>query len=171
MNSLAPRRAGRNDRMGRMHRYIGTLGLMAVLALYGCDEDALLGPPDPALAPLVGQWNGTTFHVAPQAAPGAGFDVIAQGGTFVLEIEPSGRYAAILESGGVVNGELGVITVDGNKMTQTPTSPPSDPSEVEWGMEGENHLTLDGEGEFDFNFDGVPDPAIVHIELDRISQS
>jgi len=153
--------------MGRTRVRGGWLWLIVPMVLVGCDEDDLLGTPDPALDPMVGAWNATEFRVSPAAAPALGFDVIAQGGTFAMEIEPSGRYAAVLGFEGLVSTELGVVTVDGNQLIQTPQSPPGDPVTIDWSMPGPDRLILDGESEFDFDQNGTPDPAIVHIDLTR----
>jgi hypothetical protein len=152
-----------------LRRRLPLVLLPLVLALGGCDEDDLLGPNDPALEPLVGEWRATSFRVEPTAAPALGFDVIEEGGRFGLDIEPSGRYAAVLEFNGLVSTELGTITVSGSELIQTPTDPPGDPTTVNWELIDDDQLILTGESEFDFNQDGFPEPASIRIDLDRVT--
>ena len=163
MNTPIPR----GDRGFNPRRAFALLVLPLALALGACEEDDLLGPDDPALEPLIGAWDATSFRVEPTAAPALGFDVIEEGGRFGLDIQPSGRYAAVLGFNGLVSTELGSVEVSGSQLIQTPTDPPGDPITVDYELVNGNQLILSGESEFDFTGDGIPEPASIRIELDR----
>jgi len=141
--------------------------ILLLALVLGCSSDSGLGPGDPVLDEMAGVWDAREFTVTSVAVPSLSFDVVALGGSFRLDIEPSGRYAGSLMLEGVSQTELGVIEVDGGTLIQTPTNPPGDPVTIEWGMPDDNTLLLDGETEFDFNFDGQTEPARVYIDLER----
>ena len=88
-----------------------------------------------------------------------------QGATFTLSILSTGQYSASLSAFGASSAEVGTVTVAGNQVTIAPTSPEGPPQVATWSFQGST-LILDGNSEFDFNQDGIPEASIAHIELD-----
>ncbi len=139
---------------------------LLVTLLGACGGDDAVGP-DPELQALVGDWDATELILAATVNPDLNVDLIQEGATFDLNIQPSGQYTAILVYAGQDQTEIGQVEVDGNRLTLTPTVPADQPETTgTYSLQG-NVLTLDGSTEFDFNFDGTPDPATVHFELVR----
>lgn len=123
--------------------------------------------PDPDLAPLVGDWEATELTLTNVAAPGQSVDLIQQGAGFSLNVQPSGQYTAILVFGGQDQTEIGQAEVSGNRLTLIPNVPAGQPTTTgTYTLQGDV-LTLDGSTEFDFNLDGTPEPATVHLVLAR----
>ncbi len=145
------------------------LVLLAVGAavLVGCGGDSGTTPPNGDLEQMEGSWQGTEFRLTSVNPPARTFELIESGGSFRLDIQASGRYAATLTLGGEIGTESGLFVLNGNTFTQTPTNPPGPPVSGTWSMPNANSLILDGNIEFDFDFSGSPEPATAHIELVR----
>lgn len=132
------------------------------LALSACSDDST-GPAE--LQPLVGTWQATELTLTNQANPETSVDLIEQGATFTLSILATGQYSASLVIFGQANQEVGTVSVSGNRITIAPNGGSS--TTGTWVLQG-NTVTVDGDTEFDFNFDGIPEAASVHMELVRI---
>ena len=144
-------------------RFSGFLpGLLLVLAVGSCGEDVV--GPKKGLAPLVGAWRAQSLVMTHKAVPGISVDLVDQGATFTLSILSTGQYSASLAAFGQSNTEVGTVTVSGNQVTITPTSPAGPPLVATYRFQGDL-LILDGDSEFDFNLDGTPEEAFAHIEL------
>lgn len=88
------------------------------------------------------------------------------GASFVLAVQSGGRYSATLSfAGQTAQAEEGTITVAGSSLTLDPDG--ADPPRVgTWSMDG-GTLVIDSETAFDFNFDGTPESAYLHLEMKR----
>lgn len=128
----------------------------------GCSEDP--NQPDREIAPLVGTWRGRSMVLTNRANPQVRVDLIAQGAVFTLAVVGNGTYSATLSLFGQTNVETGTIAVRGNRVTITPTLPPGPPTTGTWKLEGTT-LLLEGQTEFDFDLDGVREPAEIKMEL------
>ncbi|RMF55580.1 MAG: hypothetical protein D6748_15050, partial [Calditrichaeota bacterium] len=63
--------------------------------------------------------------------------------------------------------ESGIYSVHGNQLTFYPDN--SDPRTSEYVLD-ENHLTITTmDEEFDFNQDGVMEPAVITVELEKMN--
>ena len=147
----------------------GAVALGAWLLTVGCGGSD--GPtevdPDPALAPFVGDWTALAMVVTSVANPAVSPDIIEEGATFTLNVQPSGTYTAILTFAQQVSTEIGVLTVTGSTVTlKRESPPPTRTSTVAYRFQG-SLLILDGTTEFDFNLDGESEAATAHIELRR----
>ena len=139
----------------------------ALLPLLGCSDGAGV-EIDPAVEPLVGTWEGTAVVLTNQADTTVSLDLIEEGGTFSLVVQPSGRYTAILTIFGQPGTETGQLSVSGNVVTLDPEIPADAPTTSGiFELQGEDVLIVDGETEFDFNLDGTDEPADVHMEFAR----
>ncbi|MGM0668792.1 MAG: hypothetical protein ACQET1_03685 [Gemmatimonadota bacterium] len=123
----------------------------------------------------MGVWEATELRMTNQANPSQSVDLIEEGATFTLSILSDGRYSASLTIFGQGSTELGVVRVSGNNITIEPTTPEGPPLVATWSFQGQN-LVLDGESEFDFNRDGIPEASIAHIVFEpqqarRLSRS
>ena len=143
---------------------------LAAIIVPGCGGDSGTPPVSGDLERMAGSWQGTEFRLTSQQAPIRTFELIGAGGSFRLDIQASGRYAATLTLGGEIGVESGRFELSGNQFTQTPTNPPGPPVTGTWAMATDNSLTLAGTIEFDFdpadNTDN-PEPATALIVMVR----
>ncbi|MFQ5537305.1 MAG: hypothetical protein ACE5GJ_07615 [Gemmatimonadota bacterium] len=141
--------------------------IVAVLFLAACGSDDSPSEPDSELSALVGDWEATTLELTNTANPAVVVDLIEQGATFTLNVQPSGQYTAILIFSQQAQTEIGQLTVSGATVTLQPEYPSGlPPTTATYTLEG-GRLTLDGDTEFDFNLDGTPEAARSHIVLVR----
>ena len=132
-----------------------------VLAAAGCGD-----PTEPVLNPdfMVGDWVADSLVMTSLADPQVVTDLVALGAMFTLSVEPSGRYTAILVAPGGSSSESGRLTVDGPNVILMPEFPPGPQSLAVWERVGDS-VILEGESEFDFNTDGVDEPAMLRQVL------
>ena len=148
----------------RLHpTLLAILCLLSVgLVLGACSDDGT-GPAE--LQPLVGTWQATELTLTNLANPDTSVDLIEQGATFTLSILATGQYSASLVIFGQPSQEVGSVSVSGNQITIAPNGGSS--TTGTWILQG-NTVIVDGDTEFDFNVDGIPEAATVHMELIRI---
>ena len=146
-------------------RLIRGLSLL-LLSLTGCGDPAPTGP-DPLIEPFVGDWTATAFVLTSSVADQVSIDLIQLGGTFDLNIQPSGSYTAILIYAGLGQTEMGTISATVNTVTLNREFPSRENEISAYQFVGDTVLILDGDTEFDFDFDGQEDPALAHFELLR----
>ena len=146
-------------------RLIRRLPLLS-LFLVACGDPAATGP-DPLIQPFVGDWKATAFVLTSSVSEQVSIDLIQLGGTFDLNIQPSGSYTAILVYAGLGQTEMGTISVTTTTVTLNREFPTKENEVSTYQFVGDSLLILDGDTEFDFNFDGTEDPALVHFELLR----
>ena len=147
---------------------LGRRGAVAALFVLGmaCGGVDEVGP-DTSLGQFVGDWDADRFVVRNKANPAQAPELIGTlGAQFSLNIQPSGAYTAILGYQGLSITEIGVLEVDGAEIIFHVSFPAPGSSRSRYALTG-TRLTLDGDTEFDFNLDRVPDPAEAHIELRR----
>jgi len=147
-----------------------TFGAWATaLLLMACSGGSDSVSPDPAVAPFVGDWSATAMVLTSVANPDIHPDLIADfGASFTINVQPSGQYTAILLFSGQASTQIGTVTVSGSTITLRPEVPPNEPEATSaYVFTDADHLVLDGDTEFDFNFDGTPEAATAHIELER----
>ena len=146
-------------------RLIRGLSLL-LLSLTGCGDPAPTGP-DPLIEPFVGDWTATAFVLTSSVSDQVSIDLIQLGGTFDLNIQPSGSYTAILIYAGLGQTEMGTISATANMVTLNREFPSRENEVSAYQFVGDTVLILDGDTEFDFDFDGQGDPAPAHFELLR----
>ena len=138
-----------------------TIALLG-LTQQACTSDSV--SPNPSVQDLVGDWEATALVLTSVANPAVSADLIAQGGTFTLNIQPSGHYTAILISGGAGGAELGVLSVSGSAISlRTTYPPPPDTATGTFSLSG-NTLTIDAETDYEF-LNGLKELAQEHVEL------
>ena len=126
-----------------------------------------MGPPDISTADLAGTWNATVASFSCWQPSGV-VDVIAQGGSATLTIMSNGRFTFNATVPGLPSQAItGSIVVEcRGELTIIDDSAPNDPDFVLFTLSG-NSLQLSLEAEFDFNGDGVDEPAFLFLELQR----
>ena len=133
----------------------------ATVVAAGCGDD----PSGPDLNPdfMVGDWLADSLELTSLANPDVTerLDTLA---VFTLSVQPSGRYTAILEGFGQSSSEIGKLTVDGADVVFMPESPAGPESRALWERVGDS-VILEGESEFDFNLDGMPEAATLRQVL------
>lgn len=118
--------------------------LFLVLGGSGCDDNQLL-TPDPALEPLVGKWDAVELVFTPPG-DGAPVDALAAGATFVLDVQPSGLYTAILTLEGGAITEIGRMEVGATEIVMEADYPAPGMSSGTYELEG-GRLTIRGQTE------------------------
>ena len=144
-------------------RLIRGLSLL-LLSLTGCGDPAPTGP-DPLIEPFVGDWTATAFVLTSSVSDQVSIDLIQLGGTFDLNIQPSGSYTAILIYAGLGQTEMGTISATANMVTLNREFPSRENEVSAYQFVGDTVLILDGDTEYDFDYDGQQDPALPHFEL------
>jgi hypothetical protein len=145
-----------------------TLWALTAPLFWGCGGSDVVGvgDPDPAVEPFVGDWEASEFVVTNLANPDQSVDV-TEGGSFTLNVQPSGQYTAILDfpDSPTPGVELGQLSVVGNSVRLSPIS--GDPITSAYTFEGADRLILDGPTAFDWNRDGELEASTAHIVLER----
>ena len=146
-------------------RLIKGLSLLS-LSFLGCGDPVPTGP-DPLIEPFVGNWAATAFVLTSSVSDQVSFDLIQLGGTFNLNIQPSGSYTAILVYAGLGQTEIGTISVTATTVALNREFPTRKNEVSAYQFVGDTVLILDGDTEFDLDFDGQKDPTLAHFELLR----
>jgi hypothetical protein len=146
-------------------RTAAPLVLLLAAAASGCGDSPL--DPDASIAFLVAGWDASRLVVVNKANPSIAPDLIGIGVTFFLDVQPSGRYTAILTASGQPATEFGRVEVRGDMILFHREQPAPRRTDVaSYRLSGDT-LFLRGDTEFDFNFDGVPEPAFLESDLIR----
>lgn len=147
--------------------------------LVGCSSDDFEGPEaDPiVIADLAGTWTCTQFLAASTVDPQVQFELISLGGSLTVTVEPDGSFVG---QGSFPDPDTGIPVVvpfagEFDLASQTllvmdfvvDISPFLEDGTSEFTLVG-NTLTLHQEvSTFDFDFDGVDDPATFDAILVR----
>ena len=146
-------------------RIIRGLSLLS-LSFLGCGDPVPTGP-DPLIEPFVGDWAATAFVLTSSVSDQVSIDLIQLGGTFDLNIQPSGSYTAILVYAGLGQTEIGTISVTATTVALNREFPTRKNEVSAYQFVGDTVLILDGDTEFDLDFDGQADPTLAHFVLLR----
>jgi hypothetical protein len=137
-----------------------------LLGLGACKKDPVR--PDPTVQDLVGDWEATSLLVTSVAASSVSVDILAQGASFFINVQPSGSYTSSLVFQGTAFPELGELEVDGDRLILrvqvATTGPRVDTAQFE--LSGDR-LEIQGPTLFDFNLDGLVEPATLDAVLQR----
>jgi len=144
---------------------LGWMGAVLLLGALACGDDPVSA--DPEIAQFVGDWAAEVVTLTNVANPEVVADLIANGATLTLNVQPSGQYTAILVIAGQSSTEIGSISVAGSTLTLHREFPTAETSPGTFAFSGPDRFVLDGDTEFDFNFDQVPEPALAHFEYAR----
>lgn len=127
--------------------------------------------PNPEIEFLVGDWDAVRFEISPNAAPDESFDLIAEGGSFTLNIQPSGQYTVQLTVQGVpAPPEIGTIDVEGNELIIRRTNPaPETVTRAEYAELADGHVVFSGPSLLDIDGDGTAEAITLEVEIVRES--
>lgn len=166
---------GMMERVGRMRRWWrhggasrSWMAAAFALAAGSCGSNTPIDlQDDPAVAPFVGDWSATELVLTNIANPDAEpLDVLENGGSFTINVQPSGTYTATLTYPDLPPFvEIGDLTVVASSLVLHPAG--GEPAVSAFAFDGPDKVTLDGPTEFDFNLDGTPEEADAHIVLER----
>jgi hypothetical protein len=134
-----------------------TAAAALVMVLSSCGGDTVA--PDTSLDAVVGSWDAIKMVVVNKANPTTAPDLIKLGVTFFVDVQPSGQYTAILTSFGVPSTEFGRIEVRDDQLTFHREQPGPARSDIGTYRVSADTLFLAGDTEFDFNLDGLAEPA------------
>ena len=146
-------------------RIVKGLSLLS-LSFLGCGDPVPTGP-DPLIEPFVGDWAATAVVLTSSVSDQVSIDLIQLGGTFALNIQPSGSYTAILVYAGLGQTEIGTISVTATTVALNREFPTRENEVSAYQFVGDTVLILDGDTELDLDFDGQADPTLAHFELLR----
>ena len=155
-------------RVGR--RVFGWTWVVLLLGSLACGGDGDEGnplTPDPSVAPFVGDWQAEELVITSVANPEIVVDLLDQGATFTLNVQPSSQYTAILVFLGQASTEIGSLSVSGSTVTLMRDFPTTAVTPGTFEFFGPDRFTLDGDTDFDFNLDGTPEPALSHMAFVR----
>lgn len=155
-------RAHRRSRARR--RIVGFAPFFLFVAITACSDTAEPGP----IAELAGTWDATSMVVTSKDDPDTGGDIIAMeeyGASFTLTIRSSGRYTAVLTVFEQTRETEGTVEVSESTITFDPDGD-DPPRGGTWSLQN-GTLVIDGDTSFDFNRDGIPESADLHLELER----
>ena len=101
---------------------------------------------------MVGEWIAESMVATSKITASSVVDITAQGATFTLSVQPSGRYTATLSGYGQSASESGMLTLDGSDMVFMRQLPSPEDSRAHWEQVGSS-VILTGDTQFDFNLD------------------
>jgi hypothetical protein len=140
------------------------LFLAGVAVSCGGGDTSVPTEPPPGPGFMVGDWIATVLVVTSSENPEVSVDLAAEGATFTLSVQPSGRYTAILSGFGQASSESGTLSVEGSEVVFRRTLPSPEISRSTWERNGAD-VTLTGPTQFDFNLDGLTEDATIVIGL------
>ncbi len=139
------------------------LGIFAVAGLACGGSDGASGPPPN----LTGTWQATKVEFTSTGNPSQKVDIIAQGVTVTLVLNAGGTYQETTKTPGQTDEvTTGTWSASVNIFTMTETGLPFS-WQFNLSLSGTT-LTLSGaDSQFDFNSDGIDDPAKLTVVLTR----
>jgi hypothetical protein len=137
--------------------------ILLLLMVASCADDSI--EADPSVAFMVAEWRAVRMIVINLANPTIAPDLIRNGATFYLDVQPSGWYTAILTAFGQPSTEFGRIEVAGQQILFHRQQPaPVRTDAADFRLSGDT-LFLTGATDFDFNLDGQTEPAQLRTDL------
>ncbi len=155
-------------KLARLGLATAVVGALTLGCGDGDEEECLMGPPDISTAELAGTWNATVASFSSLGNPPEVVDIIAQGGSATFTIMSNGRFTFSATLPGEPSETItGLIVVEcRGELTIIDDDAPNDPDFATFTLSG-NSLQLSVEAEFDFNGDGIDEPAFLFLELQR----
>ena len=141
-------------------RWTAVAGLL-VLSTSGCDD-----PTRVTAADLHGLWGAVAMVYTSAANPAVASDLLEEGATYSIELVSDGTYGSQLSRPSVpAISESGTYDVRGGRLILSPTGGGERTLSLEFNR---SLLTArEASTEWDFDGDGVPEPASLEMVLDR----
>ena len=130
------------------------------------EEDGVISVSE---AGLVGTWQATSVQVINLADPMAPLlDLIMMGGSATLTITSNSRYTFVqMEAGGQPETSTGTLVVEPGVLIFNDDDFPGDPDAASFMLSGSTLTIFLFEGEFDFDDNGVDEPADITFVFQR----
>jgi hypothetical protein len=144
--------------------------LAAVIAV-GCGDEEGTGP-GAGVAPedLVGTWRATALTFTNPQDPSQSVDPIALGGHFTLTVAGDSTYWAVMAAPGEIPEiATGSWVIERGFLLVTDDSVPGETTAFEVSLSGSSLTLVTDEEEFDFDGDGVEEPAELRMVLLRVT--
>ncbi len=141
--------------------------LLAVTFVVGCGDD--IGPdstPEEVAEALAGTWNATSFVFTNKANSSETFDLVADGGLFIITFTAAGGFSGRSTFEGETETFGGTYVVQGTNVIITDEDDPNDMETIAFILSGDT-LTLTLDDQFDFDDDDVEESATLTIVLQR----
>lgn len=153
---------------GQGHARLATLAL--AIGLSACGGGTPMGPEGITLEDISGRWAATVFEFSTAGSVAfPSVDLVADGITITLDIQSNGRFTLTQTSPqGAVDQSTGSLSFDAEAedfLLLTFDDDPADELEFFFVVVSQASFRLidtTGEGEFDFDGDGVDEPARVN---------
>ncbi len=140
--------------------------LLAVTFLAGCgDSIGADGTPEEVANALAGTWNATSFVFTNDANSSETFDLLADGGSFSITFTAAGQFSGSSTFEGATDTFSGTYVVQGTNLITTDTGE-IESETIAFTLSG-NTLTLALDDEFDFDDNGIDEPATLVIVLQK----
>ena len=158
--------------MKKLTRFFQIATLLVALMIAGCASDTPLEPEDTGnnatgnVGEFAGKWGANTFNMINVANPSQVIDLTVYGVEYSMTINTNATYSVSVIFQGQPIDEEGVVNFDNGTVTFTPNA-----GAVRTGTYtyANDILTLDVAGqEFDFNQDGVNEPAKLYLEMVKV---
>jgi hypothetical protein len=156
------------------------LGTLVVIAAAGCSGDSPTGSAELGIADLAGTWISEAFVMTSRDQPSVTLDLMALGASITWAVKPSGAFSgtAVLPGGGFsasgtltvpMSGVLRIVDAETIRVDFVPEIPPMFATFIGSFTFGGDAMTIvdDDETVFDFDGDGVPEPATLHTRFRR----
>ena len=158
--------------MNTFHLTCLTVGFCLLFACSDDEDDFSLVGTETSIAEMAGNWNATQgFFSKAATGPVMEADVVADGGSITLNIQNNGRFTiTITELGSAPETTTGRMAFDEELLV---IFFDDDPEEFEFFVVDHNEPNLsisggNGSVEFDFDGDGVDEPANIGFVFVRI---
>ena len=145
-----------------------TVVLSVGIVFIGCGDDDGTEPEQITLADLAGYWEAQSYEVTSNAASEISFDLVTLGGAFTIDADDTGDFSGTAEIPEAMGGPLTLpfqgtfelVTQDSMRVTFDPEIPPFLTNFTGWfELSGNTMHMLDENTSFDFDQDGVEEPA------------
>lgn len=130
----------------------------------GSGESPIAPSTNPLLEPFIGTWDATVLTVQSVADTSIVVDLLENGVSYITIYE-SGSYQSTIAFGGAPFTEFGSMEVAEGVLTLRPNN--GDPVTRAYVFTSSTVVRLDGPTDWDFNLDGVDDPANLFMEMQK----
>lgn len=143
--------------------------LFVAAGLSSCSSDDFVEPDEIVIADLAGTWNCTQFLAVSTVDPQVQFELIAMGGSLAVTVAPDGSFVGDASFPDPDTGQLIVVPFGGTFDLASQTvlvagflleiPPFLENGSFEFTLIGNTMTLHQAVTTFDFDFDGVDDPA------------
>ena len=128
------------------------------------------------ISAFVGAWiangnvDGTKMTIAKKSNPAIKIDMFLFQSSIAITVLPDNSYTLVIVVPPLEldETETGSISIDGNKIIMTTDGDPPEAITFTYSFEGDFLSLVDNDNEFDFDLDGVDEPAIFDIILKKV---